>query len=107
MDFYLGDRIDEIDFNDECVEFSDELISYISRNERKFDFDMTAFYSIDPYNCEELSAECIEKLIAICENLLKTDLFDQFDEYVQMIMSLKEIAGKAIETGCGLVSIGD
>lgn len=110
MNFYMGNSVDEIDGQDNNVEFSDELIDFIYKLRRRASVDMHKLYEINPYADVEISKNDLQEIIEICEYILETELLHAYEEPYQgnlMLQDLVEIAQKAISNNLGLVSIGD
>lgn len=110
MNIYIGNSINEIDEQDENVEFNDELIDFIYKLSEQVPLDMSKLYGIDPYDDVEVSKNDLSQIIEICNYLLDASLLENYedsDEGNQMLQDLVKIAKRAVAKGSGLVSIGD
>ena len=110
MNFYIGNSIDEIKEQDYNVEFSDELIDFISKLNQEVSFDMHQWCEINPYTDMEISKNDLMQIIQICKYILDNKLlydYDEPDEGNQMLKDLVELAQKALLKKLGLISIGD
>lgn len=110
MNIYIGNAINEIDEQDENVEFNDELINFIYKLSKQVSLDMSKLYGIDPYDDVEVSKNDLSQIIEICNYLLDASLLENYedsDEGNQMLQDLVKIAKRAVAKGSGLVSIGD
>lgn len=105
MDFYLGNNMEELNINDNCVNLSDELLEYLSVNARKISADLTVLFSIDPYHDEVVYTNEIYKLFYLCEDLEKINLPNS--EFRNSIVALKKMAEIAIKTNRNIISLGD
>lgn len=110
MNFYMGNSKNEIDEQDFNIEFSDELIEFIFKINKRESFDMSKLYEIDPYVDVEIPPNDLSRIIEICNYLLDKSLlqaYEEPDEGTQMIKELLEITREAQSRDLGLVSIGD
>lgn len=110
MNFYIGNSIDEIDEQNNNVEFSDVLIDFVYKVNRQVAFDMHQLYDINPYDDVEISISDLPQIIKICQYILNAELLQNYeepDEGSQMLQDLIEIAQKAMSKNLGLVSVGD
>lgn len=110
MNFYIGNSIDEINEQDINVEFSDDLIGFIYKLNKKVPFDMHKLCEIDPYDDGEISKNDLQEIIQICKYILDAELlhgYKELDEGNQMLKDLEEIAQEALAKDLGLISIGD
>lgn len=110
MNFYIGNSIENLDLSSENIEFSDELIEFVYQNESKMDFDSSSLSQIDPYKDVLICNTKLVEILNICENLLKTnilDSYDDFDEANESIKGLSDLCQLAITKNLSLISIGD
>ncbi len=110
MNFYIGNSIDDVNQQDENVEFSDELLDFLYKLRKHELFDMSKLYEIDPYDDVELSSNDVLQIVKICNYIIENSLlvdYEEPDEGVQMVQELAEIAQKALSRNIGLVSMGD
>ena len=110
MNFYVGNKLKEINEQSFNIEFSDELINFIYKLSKKENSDMSYLYSIDPYADIEIPKENVIKIINICKYILEKSLLENYEEPNEgerMLKNLIEIAEKAIQKNAGLVSLGD
>ena len=105
MDLYLGDSINKINLNSNCVEISDELLDCLSIVSKRYALDISAITSIDPYGDEVISSDKIEALYNMSQTLIQLDVFDF--QYLEMLTNLKIITKEAIDRKCNIISIGD
>jgi len=105
MDLYLGDSINKINLNSNCVEISDELLDCLSIVSKRYALDISAITSIDPYGDEVVSRDRIEALYNMSTTLIQLGLFDS--QYLEMLKNLKMITKVAIDRKCNIISIGD
>lgn len=110
MNFYIGNSIDEVDIGNENIEFSDELIAFICKIDKRIMFGMNKLCEIDPYDDVEVAKEDLQDIIAICHYIIESSLLHGYydeSEGTQMLNNLIEIAQDALRRNMGLVSIGD
>lgn len=110
VNFYIGNSIENIDEQDENIEFSDELLDFIYKSSKQVSIDISKLHKIDPYDDVEISENDIAEIVEICNYILETSLLENYkepDEGKQMLQDLVKIAQKAKSNGLGLVSIGD
>lgn len=112
MNFYIGNSTDEINVQDDSVEFSDELQHFIYKMEMRgqISIDVSKLYQIDPYDDVEVPKKDLPQIAEICNYFLGTELLQNYkepDEGRQMLQDLLEITQKAMSRDSGLVSIGD
>ncbi len=110
MNFYIGNSINEIDINDDNIEFSDELIGFIYKLSLQTSYQMNELYKINPYDDIEISNMDLPRIIEISNYILSEALlesYDKPDEGNRMLMDLINIAQKALKKNLGLISIGD
>ena len=110
MNFYIGNSAEDIAVTDRNAAFSDELQNYFYKLRNDIDYDMSVLYGIDPYADVTIFQEDVAELVAICEYVLKEDLLEGYrekEEGILEICRLMEMAQEALETGKGLVSLGD
>ena len=112
MNFYIGNSIDEINFQDDNVEFSDELQHFIYKMDMRgqVSIDVSKLFQIDPYDNVKVSKKDLPQIAEICNYILGTELLQNYkepDEGRQMLQDLLEITQKAMSNDSGLVSIGD
>ncbi|MDE7252851.1 MAG: hypothetical protein K2O32_07915 [Acetatifactor sp.] len=112
MNFYIGNSIDEINFQDDNVEFSDELQHFIYKMDMRgqVSIDVSKLCQIDPYDNVKVSKKDLPQITEICNYILGTELLQNYkgpDEGRQMLQDLLEITQKAMSSDSGLVSIGD
>lgn len=110
MNFYIGNRIEDINVSDENVCFDDNLLDYIDSMREKTNINFSPLIAIDPYDDVVLSDEDITSMIDMCEAVLKSEFLNQYaekefakKEFNQFI----EFGKTAISEGKGLISIGD
>lgn len=92
------------------IEFSDELINFIFKMNKRELFDMSKLYEIDPYDDVEIPQNDLSRIIEISNYILDKSLLQAYEEPEegnQMIKDLLEIAGEAQSRDLGLISIGD
>ena len=63
MNFYIGNSIDEINEQDDNVEFSDDLLNSIYKLREKVSCDMSKLYEINPYSDIEVSKSNLFQII--------------------------------------------
>lgn len=109
MNIYIGNKIKEINTNEENVEISDDLIEQVYKCRDQIQVDTKSFFEIDPYSDCVVTIEKTKNIIAVFEYILQNDcvnkLFEQ-DEIEDIRLCVK-FAKKALSLNMGLVSIGD
>ena len=110
MNFYIGNSIGEIKFDDYNIEFSDDLLQYIYNQRKQISADLSVLFEIDPYSDTFLEYENVKALRDICSLIIEADIikgYDDYDEGVEMLEDLLQIADLAVLNKNGLVIIGD
>lgn len=110
MNFYIGNSIGEIKFDDYNIEFSDDLLQYIYNQRKQISADLSVLFEIDPYSDTFLEYENVKALSDICSLIIEADIikgYDDYDEGVEMLEDLLQIADLAVLNKNGLVIIGD
>lgn len=110
MNFYVGSSINDLDLNDENIEFSDELIEYIYQNKTKLNFDVSSLSQIDPYADVLINNDEVENILIVCNNLLKADVlkkYEDIDEAKDSLTGLTYLCRLALSNNLSLISIGD
>lgn len=110
MNFYIGNSIGEIKFDDYNIEFSDDLLQYIYNRRKQITVDLNVLFEIDPYSDTFLEYENVKVINNICSVIIETDIikgYDDYDEGIEMINDLLQITNLALLNKKGLVIIGD
>ena len=110
MNFYIGNSIDEIKFDDYNIEFSDDLLQYMYNHRKLISVDLKILFEIDPYSDTFLEYEYVKEINNICSLIIETDIikgYDDYDEGIEMINDLLQITNLALLNKKGLVIIGD
>ena len=110
MNFYIGNKINEYDEYGQTVEVSDDLLSLIYRLRDKSECDLSALYTINPYEDVFVDFEQVKKIKEICWCLLLEveGLYIPDKKYmIDSLTGLLCLSDKAILQKKGLVSIGD
>ena len=110
MNFYIGNNIGEIKFDDYNIEFSDDLLQYIYNQRKQISADLSVLFEIDPYSDTFLEYENVKALSDICSLIIEADIikgYDDYEEGVEMLEDLLQIADLAVLNKNGLVIIGD
>lgn len=110
MNFYIGNSIDEIKFDDYNIEFSDDLLQYMYNHRELISVDLKILFEIDPYSDTFLEYEYVKEINNICSLIIETDIikgYDDYDEGIEMINDLLQITNLALLNKKGLVIIGD
>lgn len=111
MNFYIGNSIDGINpYEDDNIEFSDELLHFIHKLSKQSSFDMSKLCKIDPYGDVKISKIDLPEIIEICNYILDKSLLQNYEERdigYQELKNLIEIARKGMIRDLGLISIGD
>ena len=110
MNFYVGNSLDEIKRNDYNIEFSDDLLQYIYNHREQISADSNVLFEVNPYSDTFLEYENVKALSEICSLIIEADIikgYDDYDEGVEMLEDLLQIADLAVLNKNGLVIIGD
>lgn len=110
MNFYIGNSIGEIKFDNYNIEFSDDLLQYIYNRRKQITVDLNVLFEIDPYSDTFLEYENVKVINNICSVIIETDIikgYDDYDEGIEMINDLLQITNLALLNKKGLVIIGD
>lgn len=108
MNFYIGNSIEKIKYNDKNVELDDEMVEYLYSIKQAIPF--TAFFKIDPYSDMVVEKEDIIDIISMCEYMLKEKVLNDYEENEDInsaICELNTLGNDALENDKKLISIGD
>ncbi len=114
MNFYIGNSVKIIqqNYNAYNVRFDAELCEHIYQKSKNIPFSMQKLFDIDPYNDVVIPKNDLPEIIDICDYILSSDMikdyeYEEPEEGMEEVRSLKRIAEEALANDCGLVSIGD
>lgn len=119
MDFYIGNSMDEVNYDNECASFSDEFSDYLWKRRHLLPDCAMSLFDIDPYDDVIIDINSVYNIVELCKFIIDSSILDdyknsyeaqhgdEYDEVKEMVESLYEIGKKAIELNNGLISIGD
>lgn len=110
MNFYIGNSLDDIKFDDYNIDFSDDLLQYMYNHHKQISSDSNALFEVDPYSDTLLSYENVKEINNICSLFIETGIIENYDDYdegIEMINNLLQITKLAILNKKGLIVIGD
>lgn len=105
--FYIANSIEEAEFNDNALNFPEEVHSYLIRNEEKFPFDLKTLVNLSPYReINILDSQKIYEIIELSDNMIQHTWGNNLQLNV-FFLSLLKFCNKAIEEDKFIVAIGD
>lgn len=110
MNFYIGNSLNEIKMDDYNIEFSDDLLQYIYTHRKRIPVDSNVLFEVDPYSDILIAHENVEEIRNICSLCITTRIienYDNYDEAIEMIYDLLQLANSALLNKKGLISMGD
>lgn len=110
MNFYIGNSLDEIKFDDYNIEFSDDLLQYMYNHRKQISANSNVLFEVDPYSDTLLEYENVKEINNICSLCIETGIikgYNDYDEGIEMINDLLQITKLALLNKKGLIIIGD
>ena len=111
MNFYISDSLENLDFNSNNIEVSDELSRYLYNYSLRNNInDFEILYKIDPYSDVDIYEKDVKKIYEACTYILETSILSGYADYTEGIESiklLKDMSKEALNRKKILISIGD
>lgn len=110
MNFYIGDSIEELDIEDENIEFNDDLYQFIYESRNQLESKMQVLFEFDQFSDVLIPLFKVKALESACQSLLDSNLLEKYDDHEEAkgtIMDLINLCKEACNMNVGLISIGD
>lgn len=110
MNFYIGNKLNEIKANSKDAYFTAEFGEYLYQIRNSIDVDLEWLFNIDPYETVFVEANIVPAIIQACRKLIELEIWRQYEfpedgeTAVKELLSLSE---EALICKKGLISNGD
>lgn len=109
MNFYIGNTIEDLKINDRNVEFSDDLLEYLKKNERIFGLEEFVLQEIDPYDDTVIDNSELQQWLSMCDSIVSSNILEQYEDLdeTKNVEELIVLINEALNNNLNLIVIGD